>query len=472
MRAVVNLHARARWLKLLHTLWFVPSVIAVAYIALAEALVQLDAAERFSHAWVFGGDAHAARTVLSVIAGSLITVAGLTFSLTMIVLQLTSSQFSPRVVRNYLGDRIAQVTIGSFVGIFAYCLLALRSVGAEATGQAGVPRLTVTVASALALFALAMLIAFLHHVAQLVQASELSNRLGRQTLKAIERLYPSQFGDAVAACDPDELLERWRREGPAGLVNADQPGFVQSVELSSLVGALPEPRPRVHVLVAPGDFAYAHEPVAELWPSAAIDGARDVVLRHINVGGERDIDQDAHFGFRQLTDIAVRAVSPSINDPTTAATCIAYLRSALTCLAAREFPTAIRQDGDHDEILVARRRTFEEYLESLAEIGRYAAGDARIVRDLLGALAAVMRAAATAGAGDRVANVQVVATAIAEQALTEARSDRDRRLVEEALRDVELSRGGTREQRCLDGSTARFRLNVPGHRSASGHEYQ
>ncbi len=104
-------------------------MIAAGYIGLAIGLIRLDAAEQFRSAWVFGGSAQAARTVLSVIAGSLITVAGLTFSLTMIVLQLTSSQFSPRVLRNYLGDRVAQVTIGSFIGIFAYCLLALRSIG-------------------------------------------------------------------------------------------------------------------------------------------------------------------------------------------------------------------------------------------------------------------------------------------------------------------------------------------------------
>ncbi len=436
----LNLHAR--WLKLLHTLWFVPSAIAVAYIALAQVLVKLDADERFSNMWVFGGGAHAARTVLSVIAGSLITVAGLTFSLTMIVLQLTSSQFSPRVVRNYLGDRIAQVTIGSFVGIFAFCLLALRSVG-DQSEQPAVPRLTVTVASGLALFALAMLIAFIHHIAQLVQASELSGRLGRETLEAIERLYPSHFGEAVTPDKPEDLVERWRREEPAGIVLADHQGFVQSVELSNLVGALPDPDARVHVLVAPGDFAYAHEPVAEVWPSACVDSARDVVLRNITAGGERDIDQDAHFGFRQLTDIALRAISPSVNDPTTAATCIAYLRSALTCLAAREFPSAIRQIGNHTEQLVARRRTFGEYLESFAEIGRYAAGDARVVRDLLGALAAIGRAAAAVGAGDRAANVREVAAAIAEQALAEVRCDRDRGLVREALREVEHLVDGT-----------------------------
>lgn len=227
----------SRWLNLQHTLWFLPSVIAACYIALAEGLVRLDAAEGFRSAWVFEGSGHAARTVLSVIAGSLMTVAGVTFSVTMIVLQLTSTQFSPRVLRNYIGDRIAQLTIGSFIGIFAYCLLALRSIGN--TGGRGVPRLTVTVASGLALVALAMLIVFIHHIAQLVQASEVTARLGRQTLAAIERLYPEQLGKSAECHDGDCLVERWRMEAAPGFVYAEEPGFVQAVELRSLAAGCP-----------------------------------------------------------------------------------------------------------------------------------------------------------------------------------------------------------------------------------------
>lgn len=433
---MVGINPRARWLNLLHTLWFVPSVISVAYVALAEALVRLDGAERFRNALVFGGNGHAARTVLSVIAGSLITVAGLTFSVTMIVLQLTSSQFSPRVLRNYLGDRVAQVTIGSFVGIFAYCLLALRSIGDVADG-APVPRLTITVASALALFALAMLIAFIHHIAQLVQASELTARLGRQTLDAVERLYPEQFGEGTEGETADDVLARWRDDGRPGLVPQDTPGFVQTVELGSLVRSLPKPRPRVHVLVAPGDFAFADEPIAEVWPRGCADEVRRLLWRTITVGGERDVDQDAHFGIRQLTDIALRAISPSVNDPTTAATCIAYIRSVLTRLAAREFPSEVRRDSEDGEPLVVRRRSFAEYLEALAEIGRYGAGDARIAGDLLAALAAIAAAAAARGADERALQTRTIAESIGEQALEQARSARDRALVAAALQAVE-----------------------------------
>jgi uncharacterized membrane protein len=424
---------RSAWLDLLHTLWFVPSAIAVAYVALSEGLVQLDAAVHFHSAWVFGGSGHAARTVLQVIAGSLITVAGLTFSVTMVVLQLTSSQFSPRIVRNYLGDRIAQLTIGSFVGIFAYCLVALRSIGDVSHG-APVPRLTLTVASALALLALAMLIAFIHHITQLVQASELTARLAAQTLESIERLYPAGFGEDARSEDADELLERWRAEGPPGIVHGEKPGYVQAVELDALAHGLPTPRPRVRILVAPGDFAFGDEPLAEVWPAERADDVHALVCRCVTIRSERDISQDVNFGVRQLADIALRAISPSVNDPTTAITCIGYLRSILNRLAARDLPSPVRRDRDDEEPLLVRRREFAEHLEAFAEIGRYAAGDARVVRALLSALGAVGGAAAAAGASDRALDAAEIARGAGEQALAGAGSARDRELVAAALR--------------------------------------
>lgn len=429
----MRLGLHSRWLNLLHTLWFVPSVVAAGYIALAEGLVRVDAAMHVRNAWVFDGGAQAARTVLSVIAGSLITVAGVTFSVTMIVLQLTSSQFSPRVLRSYLGDRVAQLTIGSFIGIFAYCLLALRSIGNS--GGTGVPRLTVTVASVLALLALAMLIVFIHHIAQLAQASELTARLGRQTLTAIDRLYPDRFGRSAREEVADSLVARWRADASPRLVLPAAPGFVQLVDLSRLSSGLSEPRPRVHILVAAGDFAYVDEPIAEVWPESTSDesGLDELVRSSVIVSSERDIEQDAHFGIRQLTDIALRAISPSVNDPTTAATCIAYLRSVLTRLAARNFPSGARRDRPDAEPLVVRRRSFAEYLDCLAEIGRCAGGDARIARDLLAALSAIGEAAIAADAEERAEAAQEIAEAVGEQALAEAGQSRDRGLVEEAL---------------------------------------
>ena len=431
---------RSRWLNLLHTLWFVPSAVSAAYIALAAVLVRVDDAEHFRSGWVFGGNDQAARTVLSVIAGSLITVAGLTFSVTMVVLQLTSSQFSPRVVRNYLGDRVAQLTIGSFVGIFAYCLVALRSIGNIAGERAAVPRLTLTVASGLALLALAMLIAFIHHITQLVQASELTARVGRQTLRAIERLYPARFVGA-GADEAEEIVAHWHAVGPPGTVSAGEPGFVQAVDLEGLADVLPAPRPRLHVVVAPGDFAFADAPLVEIWPPELGEELGEQLRRRFIIGGERDIEQDAHFGVRQLADIALRAISPSVNDPTTAVTCIAYIRSVLTRLAAREFPSAVHRERDDEEPLVLRRREFGEYLEALAEIGRYVSEDARVALSLLDALAAIAAAAAEADADDRAREVVVIADAIEEAAMQTMRSSRDRALVQTGVEKVQHAGG-------------------------------
>ena len=432
----MSLNLRARWLNLLHTLWFVPTLIGFGYVLLAVGLVRVDSTAKPQSSWVFSGSAHAARTVLSTIAGSLITVAGLTFSVTMVVLQLTSTQFSPRVVRNYLGDRVAQVTIGSFVGIFAYCLVALRSIGAAGADHVPVPRLTVTVASALALLSLALLVAFIHHIAQLVQASELTARLGSGALSAIEQLYPEPFADDGDG-DADELVARWRGAAPRASVPAHRAGYVQSIELAVLEGGLGDERPRLHLLVAPGDFVGDVDPLVEVWPAAAAERVADAVRRAVTIAGERDNAQDAHFPLRQLTDIALRAISPSINDPTTAATCIGYLRSALTRIAARDLPPRVHRPDGGGEPLVVRRRSFAEYVDLLAEIGRYAGGDARIVRDLVRTAAAIVEAALGCGAAERAHETLAVAEAIAEQALDEVRSGRDRALVEAALERVE-----------------------------------
>jgi uncharacterized membrane protein len=289
-----------------------------------------------------------------------------------------------------------------------------------------------------------------------VQASELTARLGQQTLAAIDRLYPERFGTGEDD-DGASLVDRWRNEGRPGVVRAERPGFVQVVELQALARGLPAPRPRVHVLVAPGDFAHVDEPVAEIWPEPCAETLRRLVLRSVIVSSERDIEQDAHFGVRQLTDIALRAISPSVNDPTTAATCIGYIRSVLTRLASRGFPSSIRRDRADAEPLVVRQRSFEEYLESLAEIGRYAGGDARIALDLLAALSATAEAAAAAEAADRVEAVLRLAEAIGEQALAEARQSRDRELVHDALQRIHT-----------DGSTHRapelLRSRVSGRR--------
>ncbi len=386
--------ARGRWRNLSQSLWFVPGVMVVGFAGLAVGLVRLDEQlELEGVPVVFAGDGDAARTLLSVIAGSLITVAGLTFSMTMVVLQLASSQFSPRVLRTFFGDRVTQITIGTYVGTFVFALLVLRRVGTF--GSAGfVPRIGVTTASLLGIAAVILLIVFLHHVSRLIQVSYVTAAIARDTLRRADALYPARHGEPVSEASADELLEAWQDDASA-VVHADRPGYVERVMLDGLGERVGDRARRIAVLVAPGDFAGLDRPIARVWPPEAADGCQAELRGAIVVADERDLDQDVGFGIRQLTDIALRAMSPGINDPATAVTCINYLRDILVRLAGRATPSDVRRFENADLVVLVRQRRFEEHLEVVLHIGRYAEADAWVLgelRELLSACAAAARA--------------------------------------------------------------------------------
>jgi uncharacterized membrane protein len=200
---------RSRWQALRSSFWLLPGLITAWMIVLAVVLIDIDRTSGPNGIdWAFSGDAEAARGILSTVAGSLITVAGLSFSITIVTLQLVAGQFTPRAIRGFLSDRVNQSVAGAFVGIFAYCLVVLRSVRAEDTdGTNGfVPALAVSSAIALALAALGFLLLFIHHMGQLIQVSQIASRIAKETLAAVGR--PDldgrlRLGDEVARRDED-----------------------------------------------------------------------------------------------------------------------------------------------------------------------------------------------------------------------------------------------------------------------------
>lgn len=425
-----------RWLNLEQSLGFVPGAIAFAFALLGIGLVELDRRIDLDGVrFVFEGDGSAARSVLSVIAGSLITVAGLTFSITIVVLQQASSQFSPRVLRTFFGDRITQITIGTFIGTFIYSLLVLRAVGSFADASF-VPRLSVTVASLLGIGAVVLLIVFLNHVSQMVQVSHVTANIARETLACTDVLYPADRGKPVREAEGSELLGTWREE-EAGLVLPPRPGFVQRVDVEEMADALPDGVDRLAIRVCPGDFVSVESPLAEVWPAEVADDCRAAVIGAVSIASERDIVQDVDFGVRQLADIALKAMSPGLNDPTTAVNCIGYLRAILVRLAARSSPPSVRRFLDGDLTVIVRMRRFDEFLESILQISRYAAGDAWVVCEMLTALRACAEAAAENGFPERVQAVREVASTVAEQARAEVGNSRDGDRVREALARVE-----------------------------------
>jgi uncharacterized membrane protein len=412
----------------------VPAAIAVVYGVAAVVLVGVDSRTGLAGSPLFAGDAPAARTVLSVIAGSLITVAGLTFSITVVVLQLTSSQFSPRILRSFFGDRLTQVTVGSYVGIFAYSILVLRSVRVDF-----VPRLAVSVASALAIVAVVLLIVFIHHVSQLIQVSYVTGDIARKTLARLDALYPAPYGDALEE-DDAALLQTWLADEP-DLVPPRFPGYVQHIDLDALVAELSDEVEHAAVLVRPGDFVSIEQPLIAVWPAGQADDSVSAVRRACRIDRERDLAQDVDFGLRQLVDTAVKAMSPGINDPTTARTCVGYLRSILVSLAQRGFPPSVRRFPERSLTLIVRRRQFEDYLDALAEVGDHSAQNVRIVRVLLEALRSIRSAAEDAGSSARAEAAVDVAVALGGKASECAAGPGERRTIDELLAAVRLPTG-------------------------------
>ena len=229
--------AKNLWLNVSGSLGFVPGLMVVVFAVLGIVLVEVDKALDLDGAsWCSQGDGSAARTVLSVIAGSLITVAGLTFSITMVVLQLAASQFSPRILRTFFSDRLTQITIGTYVGTFVYAILVLRAVGSF--GDPGfVPRLSVTVASLLGIAAVILLIVFLNHVSRMIQVSHVSANIARDTLARDRGALPRRVRRAGRRRGRRRLLAPWREER-AGPCEASRPGYVQRVGIDDLVGEI------------------------------------------------------------------------------------------------------------------------------------------------------------------------------------------------------------------------------------------
>ncbi len=383
---------RSWWFDLQQGLWFVPSVMTAVAAILAFVMIRLDeevlADRNLQSWWFFEGGAEGARGVLTAIAGTMITVATTVFSITIVALQLGASQFSPRILRGFTRDRGNQLVLGIFIATFVYTLLVLRTVQSESADlRVFVPATSVTLAMLLAFTAIGSLIFYFHHATRTIQASVVIDRAANDTLTLIDaRLGQAARADttAVAASETvthEDLLE----------VAAGRSGYITAIDTDALL----ELAGKHQILITIGAHVGAHvlsstslatTPQASL--SSFSDAHRDRITQQIRkafeIEIERTLENDVLLGFRQLADIAVKALSPGINDPTTAVTCIDRLGEAL--LQARHFrrETAYRGGSDGQGGIRQTSIGFADIVgECLPQIRHYAAGDVVVVCHLL-----------------------------------------------------------------------------------------
>ena len=341
------------WSVLRESFWFLPSLIIGLSILLAVALIEADStgSQQWMSCWprLFGAGAAGARGMLSTIAGSMMTVVGVTFSMTLVVLALASNQYTSRILRNFIGDRVTQVVLGVFAGIFIYCLIVLRTIRADNQG-AFVPSLAVSFAVVLAIGGVSVLIFFIHHIASAIQASTIISSVADETIDAVDRLFPETPGQGPVDDDEDpSLLPLPERIWQA--VPAHRNGYVQSVDYAALLRLA-----RAHGTIARmehgvGEFVVRDTALAALALEAPPDQEIVAALQAAyRIDRHRTVEQDSAFGIRQIVDMALRALSPGINDTTTAVMCVDYLGAILVRLAPRSIPliAPLRGRGTED----------------------------------------------------------------------------------------------------------------------------
>lgn len=350
------------WIRLTSSFWFVPSLMACGAALLALISIALDktVTDQWLRAigWVYSGGAEGASAVLGTIAGSMITIAGVVFSMTLIALSLASSQLGPRMLRNFMRDTANQVVLGTFIATFVYCLLVLLTIRHENEG-AFVPQLSVSMGVLFALASLGVLIYFIHHVSVSIQADQVVAQIAKELIAAIDRLFPQHTGQTASQpadvlSEPDQMFSQ-----ATGTITADADGYLQLIEGDALVALAKQANVVLQLQRRPGHYLVCGSPLVRVWPEMRISKkfAAQVNAAFV-LGHQRTAVQDIEFAVLQLVEIAVRALSPGVNDPFSAIVCVDRLGSALSRLAQRDIPSPQRFDDKGQLRLVVSTTTF------------------------------------------------------------------------------------------------------------------
>ncbi len=317
------------WRRLRDKFWVVPLLFAVVAALVGLGLTALDdwLDTSLTLPLLFAGGPEGARALLAAIITSMISFTALVFSITVVVLQLTSSQFSPRVLRTFLRDWVNQIALGVFVATFVYALVVLRSVRGTAQTDSFVPQVSVTVAFGFVLASIVVFLVYIDHIAQSIRAASIVTRIAEETREVLERRHPADAEQRFPLPPPDE-------DGHP--VTADAPGVVQQVDDQALFRLAEEHGVTIRLLRAVGEFVPQGAPLLDVHGEDVPDA--ESLRSHVHLGKERALDEDVGFGLRQLVDIAERALSPGINDPTTAVQVVDQLHDLLRRLATRPLP--------------------------------------------------------------------------------------------------------------------------------------
>lgn len=441
---------RVWWEALRTGLWPIPLGMAFAAVALyggAMAVDQMGLEVSALRRWyLYSGTGDDARNLLSTLAAAIITMSSVVFSITVVALSLAANQFGSRLVRTHMADVRTKAALGLFTMTIVYCLLALRSVEKEMPA-AEVPHIAVSLGLLLALVCVLALLVFLHFVARSVVADEVIRRAARELEENIAQLPPLELGPNEHSLD-DTLPEDF--DVRCEILRSRAEGYIEAIAYERLAALCSERDVRVRFEFRAGAFVSRGGWLAFVYPKEALTSElAEAIQEHILIGDRRTATQDVEFTLRHLVDIALRALSPGINDANTALVVIDYLGAALSSLLGKQLPQRIYRDSSGGVRIVARTSDYAGILDAaLHQIRQSAASQPSVIIQMLRAIGRVGEHVRLPNQPDA---LLCHANLVAAAGLRQAQEDVDRDDIQRAFNDV--SHKLARIRTSLTGST-------------------
>ncbi|QDT64346.1 DUF2254 domain-containing protein [Calycomorphotria hydatis] len=389
------------WRTVTNGFWFVPGIFLVVGITLGILAPEFDR--------LFGGElpskvevsATTARATLTTICGAMFTVTGIVFSTTIVALSITSGQLGPRLLRNFMRQMITQVTLGICLATSTYCLVLLPHVDKVEDGVF-VPHISISIAGILSIATLVTIVIFIHRVAYSMQAQNVVADVSADLNASIQRLFPSNMGDTLNSgekgkAESEERKEQWKTvwskfdEVETLKITSSKDGYLQAIDHERLFHFADLHDICIRILARPGDYVSDQQPFADLKQEQHIDNRDLLPLRNAFITGNiRTTQQDVECAIDEVVEIALRALSPGINDPFTAMTCIDFLSSSLRRFVGQQQESGLRYGPEEQLRLITRPREFSSILEAcFNQIRQNSVGNVAVAIRLLEAISSI-----------------------------------------------------------------------------------
>jgi len=383
------------WSELKSTFWFVPVIIIVGAIFFAILILSIDGNLALKNEGIkrffFIGSSASARSVLSTISGAMIGVAGTVFSVTLVALTLASSQFGPRLIRNFMYVRLNQVVLGTYISTYIYCLIVLNTIK-DTEDYKFIPSLSILFSILFAVMNIVLLIIFIHRIAISIQADHVISEISVSIGKEVKKLFPETEDDEQEEPIIVDLKEETAIYRNEISIPATQYGYVQYVDIDALLQLATESKSLIKLNCRPGSYIVKGIDLGTLYYHEIEEDILEKIQKQFILGSARTSQQDIELSIHQMVEIAVRALSPGVNDPYTAISCIDNLTSTLCYLSTKKFPPSYRFDDEENLRVITNAYDFELVTDvAFNQIRLYSAGNTAVVLKLMDGLVLIYK---------------------------------------------------------------------------------